>query len=73
MEQRSAFKTEIVTLQNNKKVANKSDLKSLNPFINKDGLLRIGGRLKNANLRYNRKHPWILPRPFKADGINYTA
>lgn len=41
---------------------NKSKLKSLNPFIDNEGLLRIGGRLDNSSLTYDEKHPIIIPR-----------
>jgi hypothetical protein len=34
----------------------------LDPFIGKDNLLRIKGRLQQANLSYGEKHPVILPK-----------
>lgn len=34
----------------------------LNPFIGADGLMRVGGRLRFANIPYNAKHPIILPK-----------
>lgn len=37
-------------------------LLTLSPFIDKDGLLRVGGRLKHAALTYNQKHPILLPK-----------
>ena len=40
---------------------NKSKIISLNPFI-KDGLLRVGGRLRNSHVEYERKYPIILPK-----------
>ncbi|GFW39131.1 integrase catalytic domain-containing protein [Trichonephila clavipes] len=33
----------------------------VNPFIDSDGLLRVGGRLSNSDLPYVNKHPAILP------------
>lgn len=41
-------------------IASKSSLLSLNPFIGEDGLLRVGGRLTNAPIPFNAKHPIIL-------------
>ncbi|XP_043478769.1 uncharacterized protein LOC122509074 [Leptopilina heterotoma] len=38
-----------------------SPLKALNPFIDKDGLLRVSGRLSNAPIAWETKHPIILP------------
>lgn len=34
----------------------------LNPFIGELGLLRVGGRLRNANLPYSARHPMLLPK-----------
>lgn len=34
----------------------------LNPFIDPCGILRVGGRLKNALLPYKMKDPMLLPR-----------
>ncbi|GFV00806.1 integrase catalytic domain-containing protein [Trichonephila clavipes] len=39
----------------------KSLLLSLHPFIDKHGLVRVGGSLQNSQLRFNSKHPIILP------------
>ena len=39
-----------------------SQLKSLDPFVGNDGLLRVGGRLRLSGLSTEEKHPMILPR-----------
>ncbi|CAN2391782.1 zinc finger [Pristimantis euphronides] len=36
-------------------------LKRLNPFIDDNGLLRVGGRLKESKLQFMEKFPLILP------------
>ncbi|XP_055957902.1 uncharacterized protein LOC130013202 [Patella vulgata] len=46
---------------NVKNVKNKSEISSLDPFL-KDGILRVGGRLRNANVPFNFKHQIILPK-----------
>lgn len=38
----------------------KSPLAKLKPFVN-DGVFRVGGRLHRAGLKYNAKHPMLLP------------
>ncbi|CAM1295397.1 Uncharacterised protein r2_g452 [Pycnogonum litorale] len=38
-----------------------SSLRSLCPFIDSDGLLRVGGRLQYSNLSFDARHPVILP------------
>ncbi|XP_026482727.1 uncharacterized protein LOC113390953 [Ctenocephalides felis] len=37
-------------------------LKALNPSVDAEGLLRVGGPLENADISYDRKHPIILPK-----------
>ena len=39
-----------------------SSLFRLDPFIDQNGILRVGGRLRRANLSDMLKHPVILPR-----------
>ncbi|XP_045449969.1 uncharacterized protein LOC123658650 [Melitaea cinxia] len=34
----------------------------LNPLLDSAGLLRVGGRLRNANLPYGARHPLLLPK-----------
>ncbi|XP_077992825.1 uncharacterized protein LOC144446858 [Glandiceps talaboti] len=36
-------------------------LKSLLPFLDDEGILRVGGRLQNSDLPYNAKHPILIP------------
>lgn len=36
-------------------------LRSMLPFVDADGVLRVGGRLVNAELTYDERHPVILP------------
>ena len=35
-------------------------LKSLNPFLDTHGIIRVGGRISNSKLSYNRMHPIVL-------------
>ncbi len=39
-----------------------SCLHKLDPFLDKQGVLRVGGRLKNATTPYEVKHPTIVPK-----------
>lgn len=59
--QRTEYDQEISALVK-KTVLKKSPLISLNPFLDNCGLLRVGGRLRNANLPETTKHPLILPK-----------
>ena len=40
----------------------KSCLYGLDPFIDEDGVLRLGGRLRRSSLDFAEKHPVILPK-----------
>ncbi|KAM9781210.1 uncharacterized protein LOC133168561 isoform X2 [Syngnathus typhle] len=59
--QRACFSEEYDSLSKGQDVNKKSSLSKLNPVIAPDGLLRIGGRLKLADLSDPEKHPIILP------------
>lgn len=39
-----------------------SSLYKLDPFIDENGLLRVGGRLRLSSLPYDARHPIILPK-----------
>ena len=58
--QRSAFPTETASLERDGPVRITSPLARLDPFLH-DGLIKVGGRLKNAPLE-DQIHPAILPR-----------
>lgn len=38
-----------------------SPLKKLNPFLDEDNILRVGGRIQHSDIPYNQAHPIILP------------
>jgi hypothetical protein len=56
------FKEEISALQSHHALSRKSKILSLHPFLDSVGVLRVGGRLKNANLTYDMRNPILLPR-----------
>lgn len=58
--QSHTFQTEIDALEKGKPMPNASCLRTLRPFIDSLGLLRVGGRLGNSNLAYTQRHPIIL-------------
>ncbi|XP_026462792.1 uncharacterized protein LOC113365449 [Ctenocephalides felis] len=60
--QRERFKNEIESLSNHEPIKTKSDLKSLNPFLDENGILRVGGRIKLSDLGYDKRHPMVLPK-----------
>ncbi|XP_011859379.1 PREDICTED: uncharacterized protein LOC105556878 [Vollenhovia emeryi] len=52
---------DVIKILQTKGSANQSKIANLNPFLDDDGLLRVGGRLQRANLTFSQKHPILLP------------
>jgi hypothetical protein len=59
--QQIKFSEEITNIQNNRKLNTKSRILPINPYLDSEGILRVGGRIKNANISEQMKHPIILP------------
>lgn len=60
--QEDEFNREIDDLMNKRELSSNSKILSLDPFLDTDGILRVGGRLHNAIMSFDNKHPIILPR-----------
>ncbi|XP_058797106.1 uncharacterized protein LOC131667606 [Phymastichus coffea] len=60
--QAHAYAGEITLLRAHKPLPKHNSLCKLTPFLDYDGILRVGGRLSNANLPCHVQHPPILPR-----------
>ncbi|KAF2885974.1 hypothetical protein ILUMI_20200, partial [Ignelater luminosus] len=56
-----AFSNELCCLQRNQEVGLSSSLKSLAPFLDLSGIMRVSGRLIHFNLSYGQKHQIIIP------------
>ena len=71
--QEEYFAAEITALKNGKPLPSKSKILSLNPFVDNADVLRVGGRLVNAPITYNQKHPVVVPanHSFTTLVINY--
>ncbi|XP_043271219.1 uncharacterized protein [Venturia canescens] len=61
MVQHERFAQEIRDLENKNEIHRKSPLRALTPVLDDEGLLRVGGRLRNAELSEDQKHQIILP------------
>lgn len=59
--QRKVYPKEYYALLKNQPIHKKSSLLSLSPF-QRDGVIRVGGRIQNSNLDFDSKHPIILPK-----------
>ncbi|XP_076301733.1 uncharacterized protein LOC143219738 [Lasioglossum baleicum] len=67
--QATAFRTEINAFKQTKPVDTRSPLSKLNPFVDSNDLLRVGGRLKHSFLPWDTKHPIILPKHYVSELI----
>ncbi|XP_034828817.2 uncharacterized protein [Maniola hyperantus] len=59
--QASAFQEEITQLLKDKSVKRSSNTFSLCPLLDKDGVMRVRGRIQQSREDYDTKHPIILP------------
>lgn len=59
--QRADFPEELKDLAKHGTVDNKSNLKSMTPLLDKDGIIRVGGRIEKSALSFDEKHPILLP------------
>jgi len=63
--QHEAFHDEINQLNQHKELLANHSLKPLTPFIHTDSLLRVGGRLNQADVPFDFKHQILLPSKHK--------
>ena len=59
--QKISYGQDMRSLMEQQEVAASSSLKTLHPFIDKGGLLRVGGSLQQFALPYQTMHQMILP------------
>ncbi|CAK1603805.1 unnamed protein product [Parnassius mnemosyne] len=59
--QNKKFKKEIHKLKLKEYITH-GPIKPINPFLDDEGILRVGGRLENAEILWDRMHPIILPK-----------
>lgn len=68
--QERVFSTEIRNVQKGSIDSLPKPFRKLCPFLDKDGLLRVGGRLSQSNnMDYEKKHPLLLPRAHKLTSL----
>ena len=63
--QQRSYANEIKVYENkssNKKKVNKTRIWRLDPFLDDEGILRVGGRLRKSSFIESTKHPVILPK-----------
>ena len=56
------FKVEFMLLDRCRNKKLKESTGCLNPYVDKDGLIRVGGRMQQSNLDEKIMHPVMLPK-----------
>ena len=59
--QNETYHQEVSALQEKRLLPRNSSLLTLSPFLDENGILRVGGRLKASALPISEKHPILLP------------
>jgi len=59
--QAAHFRKELAAIKQGGVLSVRGPLTKLNPVLDENGVLRVGGRLRNAPVQYDAKHPIILP------------
>jgi hypothetical protein len=59
--QQNSYAQDIQDLTTLQEVSSKSSLKTLHPFLDQEGIVRVGGRLQQSTLPYQSIHQVILP------------
>jgi hypothetical protein len=58
---RPSAKAFVTTLTAGEPLLNKSRLQLLSPFLDNEGVFRVGGRLQSSGLAFRKKDPVLLP------------
>lgn len=61
--QSSAFSSEIDLLKKGKSIC--TSLQKLSIFLDQEGMIRVGGRIKRSELPYRSRHQYLLPKDQK--------
>ncbi|XP_041630638.1 uncharacterized protein [Drosophila kikkawai] len=71
--QKEFFSMEYTQLSTGQQLSKKSKLIRYTPFLDEQGIMRVGGRIDNSLANYDAKHPIILPKesPIAATLILY--
>ena len=56
------FEKDINTSCTSKSISKQSNIYKLDQFLDKKGILRVGGRMRKSTLEYKLKHPVLLPK-----------
>ena len=52
----------LLKIKNEENVKISSKISSLNPYLDENGIIRVGGRLEKSNINNDCKHPILMPK-----------
>jgi len=58
--QKTYFSSDIESIKENNNCS--SAIRRLDPYLDNDGVLRVGGRIRHSTLNYDARHPILLPK-----------
>ncbi|XP_059223865.1 uncharacterized protein LOC131997242 [Stomoxys calcitrans] len=61
---------ELQKLKNELQINHRHKLSTLQPYVDEEGILRVGGRLQYSNLQFDQKHSIIIQK-IQTGGLNY--
>lgn len=59
--QKTHFAMELSNIETRGQINSNNKLLSLSPFLDEQGILRVGGRMQNVSIARDKKHPIVLP------------
>lgn len=62
LQQQLSFENEINAIRKGEQLRKGHWMSYLCPFLDEDGILRVGGRLSKASIPRNQKHPMLIPK-----------
>ena len=54
----------LLKMKNGENVKISSKISSLNPYLDENGIIRVGGRLEKSKISNDCKHPKLIPKDF---------
>ena len=61
MIQGQSFNQETTQLKSGQNIKGESKIRDLNPFLDENNIICVGGRLQQSDLSFREQHPWVLP------------
>ena len=71
--QNNVYRTEVEDLRAGRSIEKSSDLIKLSPYLGRNEVLRVCGRIENASLPFDTRHAIILRTHHRAHPVSTTS